>query len=998
MPVARQLRAFGAPFAGYNSAQLRHAVSPDEITGDSLNFEFDSQEGKFQSRLGSAIVFDAGGAGAPVGLLEKKIAGRCRQILPIRSPSIADGYPVVGSLWTNETTHAAQLYFRSTNDNTGQVIGKSFAAQYPTLDATNPWDLKCVPYWSQHAQRMGRLATKSQRTFALSGTRRAVGVGDYLLFGSLTGGCAQKWNRCFNDSTTTSDSNNERLRPLGHIPPLAVPKIQVPAKTGGGIVAPWTGKNRFYISVMFKNKDGSFTRPFIPRGPKSVAVSAANGSDVAQNYAGYIENLTKSGDADTDKYEYIDWIEIPTGGPDCIERWLLRGTIADGSAATNGVADPNSLKVTAIIPNNTQTTYRDTAGSDLALGVDTSMIRYDHIWPYCARYATTFDQRVILGYIRRHNAAVLLTQRVVKNGSGLARPTEDAAATGSVIATASVRHDQTQNPRLKLVVWREEGTGEATVPATSGYTLQDLVDTLGAQRPASAAGDWKGQIVPGADDLATLDNLELTQFKINCATAGTATLTANNQTDGVAGDFSQVLVGMKIKGTKMPNATGYYVGAVTDATHIAMVDADGNSLAAVAGALSEDIWIGFDFGDGTPGGMRDFGFGCPAILFFNNAYRAAQDTLKRDVLFSGGGPTHAGGRIAMDNFYAGVHGGFRSSEEQAGILTGLGTLLSGAIVLYSNAVGVIRNVKGGKSGEDDDYRLELQSKGDGCIAPASVVETHGLVGYLKREGYAFNDGEREVIISGKVYDGGYGTGDSSYEVGECIKACEADTDGAFFSALVSQAVLYLTFRKDQNSTYPDRMVAYRFAGGKDRLGIRQVYAGETQDGQIIPFGWSSPFDLRISVMGEVVSSTGIHLYGAYEAGDGANTTGTGRMDEFNKAGTHDDNGAAYNLYLNFATDRADAPEKKSSRYGWLKYAKPSAGTATIRMYRDQNRSGSDTLTVPSTGGDAYGRREIRVPQEAQSPRDAIEWRYESSSGTGRHLIWGLELYIDTHLI
>lgn len=782
--MAKVRRDYGPFFSGYVGSRERHLIPLDAVSEDSTDLRLEPLTGKLARRPGSAVVGDT--FSALVGLLESKWAAKGRQVVELDSPSLSDGYPTRGVLFTDDTDKEGLFYFRSTNSGgSNQVIGKSFGStHYPTAASTVS-NFKMTPLWTENGTTIfTRCIDATQRKVFCPGSRKTVKVGNWRAFPSRFGTPA-RWNERFNDATG-SGTENERITTTGPIPPLWAPKLgTLPSSSTDG---PWLGSDQFYMAVVFQFEDGSYSAPFLPQGKNATLTSG-------------LGLVTVDSVNPTTRYPYIPLADVPVGYEGVIRRIVLRSPKVDSTATPYVAPDPTDLRIWEVINNNTSTTLNSTNGLDSSLVENPQVVRPDMTMPPRARFMTVFDQRVVVGDLANSPVALFLN---IYDSNGTVINAEDDSA--SLFGTV-FWHWRLDSTNLTL----KHTTGGATTTdhtiALASKTLQDLCDAINA----TGTYKWRAQVAPGADPQAPCSDLQVTS----------------------SADFGDD-------------------GIVSDA---------------------------------TTGNQRVFGASTPSCLYFKSSSawlsrglypRAVQWT----IAGPGQGDTDLDAPAAL-NAWVGGNQCRRDQKARVGRMVGLGALLSGMVVVYSRAIGVVRNIRGGKTGIDADYRLELMLEGSGGIARGSVVEGNGWVGYLKREGYFINDGEREVCISDAVWnptggDDGRGYGPWEYEVGQCIKAMAGGTDDDHFHAFVHGGRLFVRFRSSSDSsTQADRLMVYDFSPNIEQSGLQQVLR---PDGK--PFGWSAPMRLYGEAMGVVELSDGPHYYSVNEEGSSGYTTGDGRTDEF----------------------------------------------------------------------------------------------------------------------
>lgn len=342
--------------------------------------------------------------------------------------------------------------------------------------------------------------------------------------------------------------------------------------------------------------------------------------------------------------------------------------------------------------------------------------------------------------------------------------------------------------------------------------------------------------------------------------------------------------------------------------------ADGNAPAADLETTSGTDWFDDDAAAAyaaapTSGWCRVIlGQGLPGVLFMKNTSAFCNaGTDRRALHFTIANPS--GTSTESDaplgpNAWRGSYDCRRRLEGGMGRIIGGGSLLDGCLVVASAGIGVLRNVRGGKTGIDADYRLEKWKQGSGGISWAGIAEGDGWVVYMSRKGLMVNDGKREVCISTRVWSqrskNDAGSGPWAYEVGECKKWVGADNDGCQFHVAVANSRIYVSYRSSGSVSYPDRYMFYDFSGGLNELGVDQVLR---DDGT--PFAWSAPCRIPVSAIGVVTRSDGDHVYGVVDG------YAKGRVLEVDKAGTWLDAGSAgMSCVAYLQTDRFDATRQK----------------------------------------------------------------------------------------
>lgn len=528
----RTKRRYGLPWAGYQSSAPPHMVDSKYATSDepassrrSSNYRYNPLEGKFYRREGIVQ------KGSSTGILEngtgELTVARCRQLLSLRSGSLSDGYPTHASLWTEEGNHKGCVHFYNTNTSTDQVLGQEFGTtQYPTATGS-PSYFKALPYVRTTDNTIGRFNTLERRAQAAAGSRRVLEVGDELYMPNLTG-TPLRWNKNANDNDADTGSV-VRVSHVGRPSPLGLPTITTGTINAAGS---WHEGDKFYISVAFRFADGSVSMPIIPR-PRNDALNYAANS----NHTGLgLISLTRSGSGFDDRYYDLTWSTIPIGPADCVGRYLLRtpklnGVVTAGAAATEGTEpSPLDLRITAYLPNNTQTSYTDSNGNDLGLIDDPLLVRFDHIMQPSARYISTVDGRIVVGYTNPHPVAIYLA------------PNVNAIDTDTTLDDVAFVYFMTGGT---LTLQRSSGntTAIANIGTKSIQRVVDLIndttnsDVTGGDVTVTGTGGgkWWACVAPGADASAPCDN--------TATAAANANLVSVTGATDMAGDGNGVIRG-----------------------------------------------------------------------------------------------------------------------------------------------------------------------------------------------------------------------------------------------------------------------------------------------------------------------------------------------------------------------------------------------------------------------------------------------------------------------
>lgn len=967
--MARVTRTYG-PFRGFMSSVEADVVPLDRITGDSRNVVVDPLTGALGRRPGNATLY-----GGSAGLVQTKFSSYGRYASELVSDSLTtNGLPSVVGLLTNESTNEGCVYFRDDNASTDRTLGDDNGSGHYPYDSAGSGKAEFImmplkgtpsPATVEERRDLSRCKDSVQNRVIAAGSRNAIDVAGETHFPSYEA-TPFRWNKRFNPDGTTGNEIN-RVRPWGHIPPLWAPTLTGHAGTAGWDGTPASGTNKFFYSVAYLFSDGSYSMPLIPREPNAILASGIGLFTVAADY------------------DYITWSDIPVGPHGCIARVLLRSP-----QTTTGYPSPADLRICGVIMNNTSTTYIDTNATDgdLALTKDDILIRFDHVWPWRARYAFTADQRIYIGYRRPNPAAMLLTQRTTSGGSTATNAKDEDS--GSVSnRTCAVREDQTAATTTYLVL-RENATESLIDIAGSGNTtLQGLCDRINAfAGGGGTAGKWACQLVPGTDGNAPSSSLLLTQLIIPAGyTGGTTTLTAS-----AGKSFANVSVGMLISS---PSGISARVKSKTGTTTITT-----DTALPGGGSAGENCTFGWDLDTvSTQGLVQAFAPSYPAVLYFSETYldALADPAEKRRIMFTSAEPGHA--PYTPNSFYTRNR---RSLPDSAGDFVGGAELLNGnvlGVVCGTRGIYVLHNPRGGNTSLDSDITLRVLNASRGCISPYSIVKGDGWVGYLTADGFVVTDGVEERIISRDVYNASTSVGEWSYEIQMCVKAAAKDTDEARFHAMFYGGRLYVTYRS--SSTYsgaPNRMMVYDATPGLAASGLAEITLGPNE-----AYGWSSPligYDepttyFRIGPMAAMRGSSGARYVGLVSLNDAS--TGDGQVHEFNKSSVWSDDGHDFTHFFYTKKDRLDTTKKKSPVAVRALYLKGS-GTARTRMSRDIARATETTVVeYPSVAASSTpARRRVDVPVVLKSPCDVIETKTEryDTSTSADFKVWQLEVDVD----
>lgn len=858
---------FGFPWRGLQTAVDPAQARLDEFVDGSLDMVLDNVDRKLVRRGGLSNFVSTSGI-MEGGITYNAYTFRGIQLREFRCSSIGPNFDL--SLMAL-LSHEASTTVNYAQGNFYDPVAGDFRSICETANTDFPTNCKPYPFIGGN-----RMKANTDRIKHAMGSRGFVDSGDAMYF-PVWGteddghglGIPHRWNKKHPNSSIVAE-RVERLSPTGLMPPLWMPRIgftDISASIGNNKVN-WDGKDCFYISCLHV-RNGAWGPYVEPRSPNDIFDAAAAGAATYDNdYSPYNVGgygLIQLSSTATQKARAITWSGIPTAPPGYSHTVLLRSPKVDGSVAGNK-PDLSDLRVVAVLPAG-QTTYTDDKGNDSELAVD-ARVRTDPeslnktVWPPRARYMATFDQRFLLGYLRDNPCAIVVTAR----GIGATGDTlnDDDESTPSVteqcfvaIVTgdATPSHGAGNNGKLMLdLIFRDSAAGNVTNRRSyrlEDYTLETLVDRINSQGCSANDVDdattrrWHAQLVPGANRSAPATNLM-----------------SFGRSTSVGTDFADLAATWNAALTSSPAAI-----------------------------------VGTNFGP-----QRGFGPGWPCLLLFNETYMLTLPRFPDALLFSRGGPgepAHNGDNWSFANY--------RRPPGNAGKFMGAGPLLDGALVAYSEKICILRNIKDGKTGADEDYRIEAVDDMRGCISP-SIGVGPGFVVVLTDQGLFAYDDEKNILPIGEgLYNPATDAGELSYEIQECRKATSRDKRDLvgggsnivdYFSCAVGAGKIVISYRTSSSFDRPNAWLEMDFSPGIEKRGVRALIDPSTKSA----WGWSArctPKDdvdpgagtqnnVGISAMalirGDIAGSSSSkwfafrdkHVSGAVE----------GRIDEFN-TGTED---------------------------------------------------------------------------------------------------------------
>lgn len=329
-------------------------------------------------------------------------------------------------------------------------------------------------------------------------------------------------------------------------------------------------------------------------------------------------------------------------------------------------------------------------------------------------------------------------------------------------------------------------------------------------------------------------------------------------------------------------------------------------------------------------------------------------------------------------------GGFdcrRRLEGGMGRLIGGASLLNGALCFASNGLGILRNVRGGKTGVDSDYRLETWKRGggSGLVSPWAFAEGDGWGVYAERQGIMVNDGEEDKCISWRVWNhkanNGSGMGPWAYEMAQCKKWVGADTDvgNAQLHVSVAGARIYVAYRSSGSVTYPDMYMYYDFSASQHRIGVKQLFRTD-ENGDEVPFPWSAPIRIRGSQVALVPRSDGDHIYTSPDDLGAAHSTGDGTVVEIELTSTNADDGVQQTMTAYLQTDRFESErQKKRVHKVDVEYYDPDGLLALAGAYDFARSTSTAIATLPAVSdGTISGVARQRTPAALRGPVNTME--------------------------
>ena len=977
------------PFKGYQSSVEAVMAPPEFIVGGtdglsgSRDVILDPSSGMWFRRKGCAIVGDTVDVVSnfeAVGLLETgmRFNARARKLFQLYSPSNNSGKSTYAVLYGNDSAGASfpatdtgffgTLYMRSSQSagDPQTSLGDNYnllkefdSTHYPTNTGTfvpsTSGLIVCPPLWYESGEGgYNRGAHRFNRQQLTAGSRNCITIGDNVVFPNLRS-TPMRWDRTQNSGNSTSNANTVRYFPLGPFPPLPTTSIATQTASTGND-ATWTDGDTFYYSVAFKYKDGSYSQPTLPRPANSILAGG-----IGQRVVGTIGG--------TSKYRSITWTGIPIGPDGVVARLLLRSPKQNRTAATDAITvSPYDLRVVGILTNNTQTSYIDTAGSDVGLIENDNIIRFDTVCPRRARYFWTGDQRVLSGYTLPSPCAIMLAPCGNAAAADLNVVDDSVTAQGTtgfvyrITSTAVELYKYTASTTLGVVF---------SIDYATYTTLQDVVDKVNSTTNASTCGRWVAQVCPGADPAAASSSLCQSTHQItNCTTAGvpTTTLTCTG-----GSSFANVPIGAYITGTGV--TTGTYVLSKTSNTSITTSQ---NVTVAAATMLDFSAYTGD--GDGSAGYwsgsvvglIRAFCPAYPGFIYFKRSALAGYDKPdKQSVYFTIGSPGAAasGSSVAINSW--GADNRRLPTISNPGIILGGVDIEGAAVVAYQNGVALFKIVRGANTGEDFDAKLFTINGSRGPCSWSAIVGGNGWAAYTTREGvFATDKNLREFSLSGAIYNPVRGIGDIAYEIDKSVTATDSDNDDSYLTMNVLRSKIALCARSSAGTKF---VIWYDFSPGLEASGVEELASPDNKE----PYGWSAPCyynavaNLGPSVLGAIPSSNGMTYFGAIDQNNSA--VADGRVDQI-EVGNADNGEPQFVGYAYMPQFVADDFSALSPQRVQVLHRKPTGTALTqLKVSRDQTFSASNSYTLSPSGSNQFNYEIVQMKSSTDRGRTDMVW-------------------------
>lgn len=397
---------------------------------------------------------------------------------------------------------------------------------------------------------------------------------------------------------------------------------------------------------------------------------------------------------------------------------------------------------------------------------------------------------------------------------------------------------------------------------------------------------------------------------------------------------------------------------------------DGN-IAASNLRITTNVGEDTQLADATSNNIRTYGPNYPGYCALSETYLATFDTDYQGSLMSRGGPSYPDG--SYSNFQIGSAFIKGPSTSSVGDLlnivpvTGVGGVV--AVYIYQNARYVLRNIRGGGTGEDEDYRLLPLDTRHGGVSFLACGEASGIVYAVGDDGMWITNGSETAVISLDSFDPDLKTGEWAAEIA-ASDALTKKRGVPYFTAQCLGRKIRVRYRSTTAISYHDRGQDYWFREGVEAGGLGALLrAGDIRE----VYGWSAPDTGRkFGVMGTYFTSTGRHNIGCSDTNGG---TANGRVDEIDVPGSYRDNSGSYTSN-GFTMVYHPAPGEDVCLHR-LECKGKKAGTGlSVTPYMDRTRAETITaLALPTSGSAPYIRRIFECDMNARGNKECLEFLF-----------------------
>jgi hypothetical protein len=479
---------------------------------------------------------------------------------------------------------------------------------------------------------------------------------------------------------------------------------------------------------------------------------------------------------------------------------------------------------------------------------------------------------------------------------------------------------------------------------------------------------WVAQVVPGADADETCESLLRTYVStVSTYSAASTSITVT------AAQAPYITPGMLVYRT-----SAFSAGTVVTAVSGTTVTISPTSLSATGSGGA--VVFAYDTGDTTlallPGYVRTFGNAFPMVCPWNKTYLDRFEPDHQASTFSAASPGYA-----QDGVNTWMVRNRRGGPANFGQFMGMADLGPDELQFYTKGRMRLYNPRTGLTRADEDYAKVVASWNRGARSPYAICSGNAWAIFLSDEGFfVCSGGEEERLISLDIYNAEMqegSRGELEYAVKACIVASDSDTDDYKIHAQVRGGVLSVRYHSSASAAYPDREIRYDFSGSVGRSGIAEVLRS---DGS--PYPWSTPLTLRHSCSISMAQADGdIWNYAAVDSNSHA--TKDGRVDRID-VGTADVTTAVTAIGYTGLYFPPDMNEIQPTM-AYVDSTKAGEGLS-ISLARDPealpDESAWDSLEIPTSGIDSYGRSVRWLKPEARRRRSAVEVKiYDDGTGT-----------------